>query len=293
MNRVLKFNDYKSSIDLIENFVNNLIDEKIHESKSESEIKKISTQLQKDLNFNYGLIFTFGSGINAMYPIVTHLLKNSNLNIELSAENIVLLTITAIAIAYLEEKKNKTGDTYIDCDSCLSSGFINQDGSEEECPKCSGQGKQTSIVTKKDTDTLLAELKLRGIGNGIVKKLVKCFVSMGGFIKTIFKHARLIILNFVDLFAYTSLLIPTMNAISGIINMNNLNLETLPIEIAKNLLVFGVGVGTMLAKRGFEWISNKIINFLKSKNLIKGSGDTKLIDIETKMGGNEEIINEQ
>jgi hypothetical protein len=228
-----------------------------------------------------------------MYPIVTHLLKNSNLNIELSLENIVLLTITAIAVSYLEEKKNKTGEIYIDCDSCSSSGYINQDDEEQRCKKCYGKGKNTSIVTKKDTDTLLTELKLRGIGNGIVKKLVRCFVSMGGFIKTIFKHARLIILNFVDLFAYTSLLIPTMNAISGIININDLDLESLPLEISKNLLVFGVGVGTMLAKRGFEWISDKINDFLRSKKLISKSGDIKLIDIETKMNGDEEIINEQ
>lgn len=289
MNRVLKFNDYKKSVNLLEDFVDKLIEEKVQESKDESTIKKIANQLQKDLNFNYSLIFTFGAGINAMYPIVLHLLKNANMNVELSLENIVLLTITAIAIAYLEEKKNRTGEVYIECDSCSASDkFKTQD-----CQKCGGSGKQESLVTKQDTDTLLAELKLRGLGNGIVKKLVKCLTSIGGFIKTIFKHARLIVSNLVDLFAYTSLLIPTMNAISGIINSNQLNLETLPIEIAKNLLVFGVGVGTMLVKRGFEWISTKIQDFLKSKKLFGYGSETKLVDIETKMKGGEEIINEQ
>jgi hypothetical protein len=293
MNRVLKFNEYKTSVSLLEDFVDKLIDEKIHESKDESSIKKIATQLQKDLNFNYSLIFTFGAGINAMYPIVTHLLKNSNLNVELTLENVVLLTITAISIAYLEEKKNRTGETHLDCDFCSSTGSVKTQDVDEPCQKCSGSGKIESLVTKQDTDTLLAELKLRGLGNGIVKKLVKCFTSVGSFLKTIFKHAGLIISNFVDLFAYTSLLIPTMNAISGIINAHQLNLENLPMEIARNLLVFGVGVGTMLAKRGFEWISKKITDFLKSKKLFGYGSDNKLIDIETKLKDNTEIINEQ
>ncbi len=295
MNKVLKFTDYKDSITLLEDFVQYLVEEKVHESqKDESTIKKIAEQLQKDLNFNYSLIFTFGAGINAMYPIVTHLLKNSNLNVELTTENIVLLTITGIAIAYLEEKKNKTGEISIDCDSCLATGMMKVTGEEDtQCHKCGGTGKQKSLVTKVDTDTLLAELKLRGIGNGIVKKLVKCLTSIGEFIKMIFKHAQLIISNFVDLFAYTSLLIPTMNAISSIINLRDLNLENLPMEIAKNLLVFGVGVTTMLAKRGFEWLSKKIKDFLKSKNIISGDNQTELIDIETKMSGDEKIINEQ
>jgi hypothetical protein len=291
MNRVLKFEDYKKSVNLLEDFVNKLLEEKIQESKDESTIKKIANQLQKDLNFNYSLIFTFGAGINAMYPIVLHLLKNANLNVELSLENVVLLTITAVAIAYLEEKKNRTGETYIECD-CLSTGVSKGKDIEQDCQKCGGSGKQESLVTKQDTDTLLAELKLRGLGNGIVKKLVRCLTSIGGFIKTIFKHAGLIISNLVDLFAYTSLLIPTMNAISGIINSHQLNLETLPMEIAKNLLVFGVGVGTILAKRGFEWISKKVTDFLKSKKLL-GYGQDKLIDIETKMKGDNQIINEQ
>lgn len=293
MKRLVKFSEYQKSINLLEDFVDRLVDERLHESEiKDPNIKNILDQLQKDLKFNYGLILTFGTGINAMYPIVTHLLKNSNLNVELTTENIVMLTITAIAIAYLEEKKNKTGEINIDCDTCLGGGFLQNKLGEVECNKCSGTGQIKSLVTKQDTDTLLAELKLRGLGNGIVKKLVNCFVILGDFLKMIFKHASLVISNFVDLFSYTSLLIPTMNAISGIINYNNLNLESLPLEIGKNLLVFGMGVGTMLAKRGFEWISNKIKDFLRSKNLLGRGKETKLIDIETNMKDSQQI-NEQ
>lgn len=292
MTRVVKFQDYKKSQDFLEEFVERLINQSIKESKEESAITKIAKQLQKDINFNYSLIFTFGAGINAMYPIVMHLLKNSNLNVELTVENVVLLTITAVAIAYLEEKKNKTGEQSIVCDTCNSEGSIQTEVGQETCQKCSGKGSIQSLVTKKDTDTLLAELKFKGIGDGIVKKLVNCILSIGGFLKMIFRHASLIISNFVDLFAYTSLLIPTMNAISGIINASNLTLETLPMDIARNLLVFGIGVGTMLAKRGYEWISKKIGDFLRSKNLIKDKQPTELRGIESQFS-KDEIINEQ
>ena len=293
MEKLLKFNEYQKSLNLLEDFVSKLIDEKIQESEiKDTNVKNIASQLQKDLNFNFGLIFTFGAGINAMYPIVTHLLKNSNLNVELTLENVVLLTITAIAIAYLEEKKNKTGEVSIDCDSCLGGGFLKNKKGEIECHKCTGTGQIKSLVTKQDTDTLLTELKLRGLGNGIVKKLVKCFISIGEFLKMLFKNASLVVSNFVDLFAYTSLLIPTMNAISGIINSNNFNIENLPLEIARNLLVFGVGVGALLAKRGFEWVSKKIKDFLQSKNLLGKGKENKLVDIETNVKDVEQI-NEQ
>lgn len=292
MTRVVKFEDYKKSQEFVENFVERLINQSIKESKEESAITEIANKLQKDIKFNYSLIFTFGAGINAMYPIVMHLLKNSNLNVELTTENVVLLTITAIAIAYLEEKKNKTGETSIVCDICNSKGLIQTEIGEEKCHNCKGKGSVQSLVTKKDTDTLLAELKFKGIGDGIVKKLVNCILSIGGFLKMIFRNASLIIGNLVDLFAYTSLLIPTMNAISGIIDASNLTLETLPMDIARNLLVFGVGVGTMLAKRGYEWISKKVTDFLKSKNIIKGNQPTELRGIESQIG-KDEIINEQ
>ena len=293
MKRIVKFDEYQHSIVFLEDFVDKLIDNRVDESEiKDKNVRNIAEQLQKDLNFNFGLIFTFGAGINAMYPIVTHLLKNSNLNVELTLENVVLLTITAIAIAYLEEKKNKTGEVSIDCDSCLGGGLLQNKKGEIECHKCTGTGQIKSLVTKQDTDTLLAELKLRGLGNGIVKKLVKCFISIGEFLKMIFKHASLVVSNFVDLFAYTSLLIPTMNAISGIINSNNFNIENLPLEIARNLLVFGVGVGTLLAKRGFEWISKKIKDFLQSKNLLGKGKENKLVDIETNVKDVEQI-NEQ
>jgi hypothetical protein len=310
MNRVLKFNDYKTSVSLLEDFVNRLVDEKLHESKDESTILKIANDLQEKVKFNIQLITTFGTGIAAMYPIVLQLLKNANLNIVISMENVILLTITTIAFIYLEEKKNNSGTAFIDCSHCSSTGLIKTTAGESECQSCAGTGKQSSLVTEKDIGSLKEELRLRGLGNGtsvaqvgrqtqakdiptILVKLINCFKSIRKFLNVIFKHAGYAIGNLVDLFIYTTLLIPTMNGILAVINLNELNIETLPIEIAKNIMVFGLGVGTILAKRGFEWISKKITDFLKSKKLFGYESDNKLIDIKTKLKDNTEIINEQ
>ena len=107
MNKILKYQEYDKSAKIIEDFAKIFINPILKESIEENQIKKILDQLAKDLKFNYQLIFTFGAGINAMYPIVLHLVKNANLNVELTSENIILLTIAALTIAYLEESKNK------------------------------------------------------------------------------------------------------------------------------------------------------------------------------------------
>lgn len=53
MEKLLKFNEYQKSLNLLEDFVSKLIDEKIHESEiKDTNVKNIASQLQKDLNFN-------------------------------------------------------------------------------------------------------------------------------------------------------------------------------------------------------------------------------------------------
>ena len=70
------------------------------------------------------------------------------------------------------------------------------------------------------------------------------------------------------MFAYTSILIPTMNAISAMVGNYQLDLDTLP----TNLISVGIGIGTLLAKNGFTYLINK----LKSKFNIKDSDNNTL-----------------
>jgi hypothetical protein len=104
---------------------------------------------------------------------------------------------------------------------------------------------------------MLEELKMRGFGNGIVKKLMKGLESIKNIFSIIGKHIGAVIGGVIDMFAYTSLLIPLLNGVMAIIHKYDLNLETLP----QNFLGLAVGVGTIIAKHGIV----EIISILKSK----------------------------
>lgn len=249
---ILKYRQY----DMSNRFIELLQGYQINESMSEYNIKDVLRDLSKDLKFNYSLIFTFGAGIKIMFPIVENLIRNESLKIEFTNENILLLTLTALAITYLEEKNNKIGDNKIKC-SC--------DVVSKDCQVCKGSGYIDSEVTRDDARTLLEELKLRGVGNGIVKKLVNCFKSIGNIIKVLFKNSPYVINGLIDMFGYTAMLFPTMNAISALVGEYELNMDTLP----GNFLALGAGIGTFLAKRGFNYIVRKLKNKLgfKTTNL--------------------------
>ena len=263
MSKILKYNQHKESLKMAEELIEMIINPKLNESVDDSYIQNILKSLSRDLKFNYSLVFTFGAGIKVMYPVVENLIKNGNLKVDLNPESIVLLTIAALSITYLEEKNNKSGDDVVECPDCDALGYIGEeeDGSEEECKSCNGSGAFKSEVTKADARTILEELKLRGFGNGIVKKLVSCFESIGNLFKTIFKNTPYIISGFLDMFAYTTILIPSMNSISWMIDKYDFNIETLPM----NFLSIGVGVSTFLAKNGFNYLVNKLKDKLHIK----------------------------
>lgn len=226
--KVLKFKEYTKFDTMAEELIEMLSNPPINEDKSQdSGWKQILNKVFSDLGLNFALITTFGTGIAAMFPIVVELIENNNLNLDSTKENMLLLTITAVAITYLEERKNKTTKVQIDM-------------SDQEI--------------KENAQSLLAELKLRGIGNGIVKKVVKSFQAIGNLIKIVFKNVNNVINGFVDMFAYTSLLIPCMNVLASFIDKYSLNLDTLQ----GNFLSIGVGVLTIISKNGIDYIIKKL-----------------------------------
>jgi len=271
VNRVLRYNEYDKSIDqaweLIENICNPIIKES---NIDDSSIHSIGKKLSRDLKFNFGLITSFGTGINAMYPIVDSLIRNGNLKVELTPETVILVCITALSITYLEEVKNRSGEEKIVCHDCDGTGSIDDEG-DTDCKTCVGKGYIESEVTKKDAQTMLEELKMRGIGNGIIRKFVSVFQSMGNFLKILFRGTPYVVTGLIDMFSYTALLIPTMNAIYALIGKYDLNLDT----IIANLLSIGVGLGTIVAKQGVTWLINKLRKSLH----LKGIG--KDIDVPT------------
>jgi hypothetical protein len=238
-NKIHKFSDYSRYDSMTEDFINSF-DSMIVESDKSDDYKRIEKKVISDLKLNSKLIFTFGAGIGALYPIVSELLTNMSLNIEITQDKIVLLTIAAISIIYLEEKKFKTPE------------------------------EEDQLTT--DSKSMLEELKMMGIGNGIVKKLIKSLTAVKNIFFTIAKHLGAAVGGVIDMFAYTALLIPVMNGIYYIIGKYDLNLET----IVSNFIGLAIGVGTIIAKHGLVDLLKKL------KNKIPGLNKEEVIDeIET------------
>jgi hypothetical protein len=127
--------------------------------------------------------------------------------------------------------------------------------------------KEEEELTK-DSKSMLEELKLKGIGNGIVKKIIKSIKSIKNVFSKIGEYLGKVTLGIVDMFAYTSLLIPVMNGIMAIINKYDLNLET----IVQNLMGVGLGIATIVAKNGIIEIVKRLkdkISDKKKKEIIK------------------------
>lgn len=270
MSKILKYSEYNSSEERADEFIENLCNPQINESNDFKNYESIAKKLAKDLKFNIGLIVTFGTGIKLMMPIVKNLIENGSISVEMNTENLILLTITVVAITYLEETSNKGGEE------------INSDGDK-------------SIVTKRDAQTLLEELKMRGIGQGIVKKFVSVFSAIGKFIKVVFRGTPYVLNGLLDMFGYTALMLPFMNAISLFVGKYDLTIDT----IIGNLLSLSIGVGSIVAKQGVVWLVDKLKKSLNIKGFAKdldipvGVRPYDIIDNESDNLDKSKLIKEQ
>lgn len=230
--RVQRFSEYEFEIESAEFFINSF-DGIIKESDGLS-LKEMMKKVVSDLNLNISLVFTFGTGIGACYPVVSRLMSNMGIeSFNLTKESILLLTITAVTILYLEEKKCKSVE-------------------EEE-------------QLTKDAKSMLEELKMQGIGNGIVKKVMDSLKSVKNVFHIIGKHIGAVVGGVIDMFAYTSILIPIMNGLLAIIDKYELDLNSLP----QNFLGLAAGVATIIAKHGIAEILRRIkLKFGVQKEII-------------------------
>lgn len=223
--KVLKWQDYSKSIDLAQDFLEN-IKISLLESKSDNEENNIIKYLEKvkaDLSLNFAFASTFGTGVGFALPIVKDLIENGNLQIEASSENLILLTITCFTITYLEIKKGQLEPLQVD-------------------------------LLRKDSKSLLTELKLRGIGGGIVKKVIQVFEVISQIFNYIFKAFGLVVQGFLDIFAYTSILVPFMNGVKHIVGKYDLTVD----NFVGNFTSLGIGVTSLAAKHGINYIKSKL-----------------------------------
>lgn len=205
--------------------------------------KRVEKKVISDLKLDSKLVLTFGTGIGALYPVVERLMKNMNIqSIDVNIETVVLLTIASITIVYLEEKKSIT---------------------IEEREKLT-----------KDSKSMLEELRMRGIGDGIVKKVIKALNSIRNIFSTIGKHIGAIIGGLIDMFAYTSILIPIMNGILFLINKYDMT----PDSVIQNFFSLGVGVASRIAKHSLTELIGNLKNKLNiDKNKVIGEIETPVI----------------
>jgi hypothetical protein len=230
-----------------------------------SAYKRIEKKVLSDLKLDTKLVFTFGAGIGALYPVVQKMMQNLSLSgVDMSQETTVLLTIACITIVFLEEKKYKTPE-------------------------------QEEKLTK-DSKSMLEELRMRGIGDGIVKKVMKSIESIKNVFSVVAKHLGAMIGGVIDMFGYTAILIPIMNAILWIIGKYEMSVDA----VIQNFFSLGVGIASRIAKHGLVELINKLKGIIsnKTKEEIIDELETPVIqrfsDIRDKESGQEgDLIKEQ
>lgn len=237
--KIQRYNDFNITESMVEYFINEFNTQILTESKEED--LSILRKIVSDLNLNFRLVSTFGFGIGTFLPIVNQLMKNMDLSsVELTRETIVLLTLTAISIIFLEEKKPKDPE------------------------------EEAQLI--KDSKSMLEELRMKGIGDGIVKKLIKCLKSAKNIFKIIGKHLGAVVGGFMDMFAYSAIMVPIMTTLSSVINKFDLNLDTMP----QNFLMLATGVGTIIAKHGISYLLKRLKGKLKISDKVEKEIETEI-----------------
>lgn len=220
--QIKKFEQYNKDLTILDDFLNNSYS-KINETDQNS-IKKIIKSISKDLNINLKFISTFGFAISGLYPIVEGLMKNMAIDsIEITPKSIVMISLSAIAVIYLEEKDSKLN------------------GEER-------------LEMERETKSLLMELKLSGVGNGIIKKISESIKSIKNILNIILKHSGKAIESIIDMFSYTSLLIPVLNSITYIITKYKFTID----DLIYNLSGISMGLITIAVKQGVTEILKKL-----------------------------------
>lgn len=229
---IKRYKDYDPNYEMAYEFVNSF-NSIIKESDSKNkDWENILNKFKNDLKLNLTLIGTFGTGIGAFVPVVQQMMINMNISTVITLDKAVLLTICTLTIIYLEEKKFKS--------------------SKEE----------QELIS--DSKSMLEELKMMGIGNGIVKLIIKSFESIKKLFNSIGKHIGVVVGNIMDMFAYASFLLPVMNGIFYLIGQYNMTPDTM----VQNLIGLTAGLSTLIAKHGISYVITKIGNKFKLKKSV-------------------------
>jgi len=208
--------------------------------------KRVEQKILSDLKLDTKLILTFGAGIGALYPIVSKMMENLGLSgVEINRETVVLLTIACLTIVYLEENKTKSISP-----KTMQKISKNMRGSTEELDELT-----------KNSKSMLEELRMRGIGDGIVKKVIKSITSIKNVFSIISKHIGAMVGGVIDMLGYAANLIPIMNFILWIIGKYDMSVD----HVIQNFFSLGLGITTRIAKHALVEIVNKLKGVISNK----------------------------
>lgn len=212
MSRIHNFRVYSEAVGMAEDFVGALSVGMVSESGGPSVLDKIVA----DLKLNAGVITSFGTGLEVLIPLVRRLIENGELKVDLTTETATMLTLTAITIAYLQEEREEKARRRLE----------------------------------RDSKSLLEELKLRGVGNGIVKKTVGCLKAIGAVAKLLMRHRGHVLTSFFEMLGYSALCLPVINAIKSIVGTYHFTLD----NFSQNMASVAMGLGSLSAKQGVEYL---------------------------------------
>jgi len=241
------FEQYSKDLSILDDFFDN--SQTIITEESKSSIKKMVGEISTDLKINSKFVATFGLSIDGLYPIVQSLMENMKLSsVDLTPRVITMLVLASLSVIVLEEKSKK---------------FKPSPEDEDEI--------------RTGAKSLLTELKLSGVGNGIVKKLVEAIKSIKNIASIIFKNIPKAVESMVDMFAYTSLMIPILNGIKYIVGEYDLTIDTL----IQNLAGIGMGIFTIIAKSGVKEVLRRL-GFSKKQedDIIKDMKDDVEVEVD-------------
>lgn len=245
MNKIYRTSEYFKYSDMVNDLIINIkldsMNESIEENVPDNKKMEILNKIISDLKLNVELVGLFGVGITAFYPIVESLIKKMSLNssdMNIDDRTIILMIICTITVIYQEEKKNK----------------LNVDMKKLKSDSKSIQEElHLNIGVKSETLK-----KFRDIFYIVKEVFIKIF---NNFISKFMNRTGAIINSFIDIFSYTSILIPFMNAVDIIVGKYSITVDTF-VESFNGLLI---GVSTIVSKHLLIDLFKK----LKSKILIK------------------------
>ena len=276
---IAKFNEYNHgrvmAMDLFKNLettMNESVDKEEYKRVQNEELEKFKSGVKGDIKLNFNLIGTFGAGIGALYPIIDSLVSKTVPNID--TRTIVLLTIAAVYLIVLEEKKHAKSDQIGNRKQMLAevkvilselqlAGFPNANTGSKS-------GSDNTVLSKV-VDCLSAvkrifEVFIKGIKKIGLMNTVEFFMRGAASLRT----------GFIDMIGYTAMLVPVMNGINAIIGIYDMDINNFLVNIS----VFSAGIVSLMLKHGIGFLMDKLKDTLNLTNAEKERLKKEVEDIE-------------